>query len=223
MRCHFPQPKYPYSVKIASSEAKSKLRITLFSYVSFEILFGYLKETRAFETSPSCHPRVTSRVSATRKKFVNFIRKFLQIANPTCVSMITCVKFEDNLCLRSLSSLQNPNYDHFITGTVLNIKVSNPARLSLAPKAHVFFGEGMQHYCKLAPTRLIFPEILCNFLLQCGNVATPGHDEWCYADTVTLSVTHNHTENTGQEIADRKVNFVQLKTSEPRQAQHLRE
>ena len=51
------------------------------------------------------------------------------------------------------------------------------------------------------------------FLLQCGNVATPGHDEWCYADTVTLSVTHNHTENTGQEIADRKVNFVQLKTS----------
>ena len=48
------------------------------------------------------------------------------------------------------------------------------------------------------------------------------HDEWCYADTVTLSVTHNHTtENTGQEIADRKVNFVQQKTST--QTQHLRE
>ena len=42
---------------------------------------------------------------------------------------------------------------------------------------------------------------------------SPGHDEWCYADTVTLSVTHNHQENTGQEIADRKVNFVQQKTS----------
>ena len=48
-----------------------------------------------------------------------------------------------------------------------------------------------------------------------------GHDEWCYADTVTLSVTHNHRENTGQEIANRKVNFVQQKTST--QTQHLRE